>query len=212
LPGRDDQTARDTLTPEEALFAAAPAERRAALAELIERFSGRLFALARHMVGAAELAEELVQESLVRLWQRAIRPPKDAAPVTKVYGYLRRVLVNLTYHQHRPDLGLGGEADPDTPDPLAATVGREAEPAEQVIRMESTERCLAAIGQLPDEQRVVLALRVLEGRSYQQLADELGWPIGTVMSRLHRARANLADMLGEEADEQNPRLRLRRPG
>lgn len=201
-------------SPEEALFSGDPARQRAALDALVHRFGGRLFALARHLVGDAEAAEELVQESFVRLWQRAIRPPKGARPVEKVYGYLRRVLVNLTMHLHRPDRGRGS-APAEALDPLDLAESGQVEPADGLIRIESADRALAAMDQLPPEQRMVLALRVLEGRSYQELADELGWPIGTVMSRLHRARSAMADMLCDLADEhgdEGPNLKLRRPG
>jgi RNA polymerase sigma-70 factor (ECF subfamily) len=194
------------LPPEEALFVGSPAAQRSALDELIGRFGPRLTALARHMVRSPELADELVQETFVRLWQRAVRPPPDAEPVRKVYGYLRRVLVNLTYHQRRPDsaVGLAGN---DEPDAIDRRPGDGPEPVDRLMELEEADRCLAAMQLLPDEQRTVLALRVLEGRSYQQLADELGWPIGTVMSRLHRARTALAELL-EEAEK--PRLRLRK--
>ncbi|MCG3179371.1 MAG: ECF RNA polymerase sigma factor SigW [Phycisphaerae bacterium] len=191
--------------PEEALFAGTNPQRRAALGELMARFGPRLYALARHLVRSPELAEELVQECFVRLWQRAIHPPPQAGPVLKVYGYLRRVLVNLTYHQHRPDAAAGWATD--AADPLADHADDGPAPADLLIRAESAGRAMEAMDRLPDDQRTVLALRVLEGRSYQQLADELGWPIGTVMSRLHRARSALAEML----EESEPKLRLRRP-
>jgi RNA polymerase sigma-70 factor (ECF subfamily) len=207
------------LEPEEALFAGTPAERRAALDELVRRFSRRLFALARHLVCSGELAEELVQESFVRLWQRAVQPPAGAPPVTRVYGYLRRVLVNLSMHQHRLDSAVGGGAE-DLPGPLDLAADGQPGPAERVIQMESAGRCLAAMAHLPPEQRLVLALRVLEGRSYQELADELGWPIGTVMSRLHRARLAVAAAVDPESTVAEPcvktggavNLRVRRSG
>ena len=203
----DRRDAPSALTPEEALFLGEPPQQRAALDELMGRLGPRLFALARHMVGSADLAEELAQEAFVRLWRRAVSPPPNAPPVSKVYGYLRRVLVNLTYHLHRPDAAAGAAGD-DAPDPLDLHADAEPEPADLVIRAESAELCLAAMDRLPPQLRAVLSLRVLEERSYRELADELGWPIGTVMSRLHRARAAVIEML----EQSQPRLRLRRPG
>lgn len=200
--------------PEEALFGGNRAQQRAALDEVVARFGSRLFALARHMVRSDELAEELVQETFVRLWQRAVKPPPGAGPVVKLYGYLRRVLVNLTMHQARPDRGVGG-VEPERVNPIDLADSGQPGPVDQIVRMESADRCLAAMHRLPDDQRMVLSLRVLEGRSYQELADELGWPIGTVMSRLHRARSAMADMLGDLAggkDEQPPTLKFRQGG
>jgi RNA polymerase sigma-70 factor (ECF subfamily) len=75
---------------------------------------------------------------------------------------------------------------------IAGADGRDV-----TIRHIQSNEARQALDELPEEQRVVIALVVLEGMSYQQAADILEVPVGTVMSRLARARARLAASLGE---------------
>ena len=67
----------------------------------------------------------------------------------------------------------------------------------------------AAVARLPEEQRVVLALVAIDGRTYQEAAETLGVPIGTIMSRLSRARRKLVDALEASEHESKPRERLK---
>ena len=84
----------------------------------------------------------------------------------------------------------GHQIDPDLT--AISDDGRGAQAAEDRATLEKVR---ARVDQLPDDLRLVLVLVTIEGRSYREAADELGIPIGTVMSRLSRARAALLPMM-----------------
>ena len=89
---------------------------------------------------------------------------------------------------------------------LLALFGREEASAPSPEQHWEAHATLQAFNQLPDEQRALLLLVSVEGLSYQQTADTLGIPIGTVMSRLSRARQALRDLSGDT----RPRPAMRR--
>ena len=144
----------------------------------------RLFRLAWSLCGSRHLAEELTQETYVRVLAR----PRRLHGVSD-FAYLASTLRNVhadhrrTAHRRpvpvaEPPPVPGGES------PEAALIAREV---------------YAAIGALPDPLRDVVATVDVGGASYAEAASSLKIPIGTVMSRLHRARAKLVSALGEPA-------------
>ncbi len=86
---------------------------------------------------------------------------------------------------HAPLDALAGEAAP-----------REAEPDASAAAAERASAVRSALAKLSEKHRVVLVLREIEGLSYEEIAEALGVPMGTVESRLYRARAALAERLG----------------
>ncbi len=73
----------------------------------------------------------------------------------------------------------------------------DAAPSEEIERRERNEKVLEALGKLDAEYRAVLVMRDIEGFDYQQMADVLGLPLGTLKSRLFRARLAMRDELKE---------------
>ncbi|GAB3394246.1 RNA polymerase sigma factor [Amycolatopsis echigonensis] len=149
-----------------------------------------LYRVARSLTGQPADAEDLVQDTLLRAF-RAI----DRFDGQHPRAWLLTILRNAEHNRHRrarPDL----LADPD--DALARLdAGRDPAPSpEQAIvdeRFEiEVERAFAA---LPDKHREVVALVDVHGLGYADAADALGVPVGTVMSRLHRARKRIRDHL-----------------
>ena len=148
--------------------------------------------LARALTRDRDAADDLVQETLARalthesLWRG---------------GSLKAWVVTILLNQHRNRqraLSRRGRTDPFDEARIAGGL-----PASTDVELKAIERGLAL---LPDEQREVLLLVALEGLTYKEAADALGIPIGTVMSRLSRARASLRTYL--EGDSVVP---LRRP-
>jgi RNA polymerase sigma-70 factor (ECF subfamily) len=148
--------------------------------------------LARALTRDRDAADDLVQETLARdlthesLWRG---------------GSLKAWVVTILLNQHRNRqraLSRRGRTDPLDEARIAGGL-----PASTDVELKAIERGLAL---LPDEQREVLLLVALEGLTYKEAADALGIPIGTVMSRLSRARASLRTYL--EGDSVVP---LRRP-
>jgi RNA polymerase sigma-70 factor (ECF subfamily) len=84
-------------------------------------------------------------------------------------------------------------------DDISAMADLEGEDGLAIVERRSTQKAVQdAVAQLPDEQRTLIALVILEGYSYREAAEMLGIPIGTVMSRLARGKAALAQQLGAE--------------
>jgi len=97
--------------------------------------------------------------------------------------------------KHTRPRPLGAGRDPD--DPPADPPARVASPADALVARESHAIVAAAVAGLPDEAREALVLRDVEGLAYEEIATILDVPLGTVRSRLHRARSLLRDRLRE---------------
>lgn len=148
----------------------------------------RMLLVARRILGCEDLAWDAVQEALILLWHQK-HAPHD------LVGWLVRTVVHRSLQQSRAahrrraheERGSAGPAlDRDYGDPCAAAQSREL--------AELIAHCLA---ELPPALRSVLAARDVDALDYEQIAARLSVPIGTVRSRLHRARAMLRARLVE---------------
>lgn len=127
-------------------------------------------------------AEDLVQDSLEAAFAHL-----GGWRGVNLRGWLLTIMTNLSRRRHRSAAGRAVFAELGEADALEAP-GREGDPLER-------DRLLAAINLLAPEQRSVLMLVVVEGYAYAEVADMLAIPIGTVMSRLSRARRSIAENL-----------------
>jgi RNA polymerase sigma-70 factor (ECF subfamily) len=148
---------------------------------------------ARALTRNADRADDLVQDCL----ERAIRKQALWKPTGPLRGWLFSILLNLYRNQLRTSRRQGEHVPVDTM-PVEPAIA-PAQPGR--IALAEMSR---AIDSLAAEQREALLLVVLEGMTYAEAADVIGIPIGTLMSRLGRARAALRTLTGS-ADE--PRLR-----
>jgi len=160
------------------------------LAEWMRKLGPRLINLSAAICRDRHHAEEIVQEAFVKLWQRPPTAGEVAWP-----AWLRRVVVNLSINvlqrTRRP-----GALPEDTADRGPRSGDRPASRCEQDERL---RRVQAALDRLDESKRSILVLRAYEQLSYQAIAEHLGVPIGTVMSRLNRARAALTEQLRADA-------------
>ncbi|WP_207458762.1 sigma-70 family RNA polymerase sigma factor [Azospirillum sp. SYSU D00513] len=132
-------------------------------------------------------AEDLVQEALTRAVARA----DSFKAGTNLRAWLFTILHNVHVNQVRSKAARPDEVDVDSVESRLVT------PARQEERVEAREM-MRAIDDLPEEQRKVLLLVALEGLKYDEVAELLGVPIGTVMSRLSRAREAVRAKLANE--------------
>ncbi len=147
----------------------------------------RLLALGARILGCPDLARDALQEALVSLWQ-------EATPPANVPAWLGRAMLHRTLHARRTRARRAAHEEQAG---RAAWTGRTGEdPAGAIERAEARARIDAAVAALPPEHRGAFVLREAEGLDYQAIAARLGVPVGTVRSRIHRARARLADLLG----------------
>jgi RNA polymerase sigma-70 factor (ECF subfamily) len=142
----------------------------------------RLHRLATSLCGSRQLADDLTQETYARVLSRP-RPLRGGDGYHYLAGTLRNVLHDH-WRSERRRLRVVTDAPPVHGDPEAAARAGEL---------------YAAVAELPDDYRRVVAAVDVAGMSYAEAARELRIPIGTVMSRLHRARARLAGTIREAA-------------
>ena len=151
----------------------------AELFDLLPRLRRFCFALC----GVAHDADDLLQSTVERL---LVKPPPADADAAK---WMFRVCKNLWLDELRSRKVRS--AEPLEQDAEPPGLEGEQTMMERLVLMETN----AAMAKLPEDQRAVIALVAIEGFTYQETADALDVPIGTVMSRLSRARATLADAL-----------------
>ena len=155
-------------------------EFRRELVELLPRLRRFAFVLTKSHADA----EDLVQAAV----ERALRHADSWEPGTRLDSWLYRIMQNLWRDELRAHRR---RAEPlDTATEVMGVDGREVT-TQHIQSIEARE----ALHALPEDQRLVVALVVLDGMSYQEAAESLSVPVGTVMSRLARARAKLATTL-----------------
>lgn len=164
-----------------------------AFGELVSRHERAMLAVARAHFAAVADAEDAVQDALVKAF-RALEQLKDGR---KFSGWLLRITVNTCHDVLRSRTDKVSLADFATTVQLFRRVGQPAlTPAAQAGAAESAERLRAAIGRLPEDQRIVVMLRYSEDMSHGQMAEYLDVPPSTVQGRLRRAKRALREMLG----------------
>lgn len=188
-------SAEDHRLSERALVLRAQSGDRQAFGELVSRYMRRAYYVALGLVGSHEDALDLSQEAFIR----AYRARASIDPDRPFYAWLYQIVRRLCFNHIRDRRTRRRKLEEATPW-LADVVGTTAastDPARFTERAELRALLEAAIELLPEREREVLVLREFEGLKYREIADLLGIPIGTVMSRLYTARRNLAEQLGE---------------
>src|SRR6266508_392144 len=161
--------------------------------------SDQVYRVARHLVGSREEAEDLMQET----YARAFRSWRSFQPGTNLRAWLLRILTNLNIDRGRriqrsPDLQPLEEGDYFLYNRLESTLGDEKPDEARVIDRLSQNAVVEALAEVPHDFRDVVVLVDIGEFSYADAAQILDIPIGTVMSRLHRARRILKGELAEE--------------
>jgi RNA polymerase sigma-70 factor (ECF subfamily) len=162
--------------------------------------SDQVFRVARHLVGSREEAEDLMQET----YARAFRSWRSYTPGTNLRAWLLRILTNLNIDRGRrvqrtPQMtSIDEKGDYYLYDKMEEAEGKPLD-EEKVIEKLSQDSIVDALAHVPHDFRDVLVLVDIGDFSYADAAQILDIPIGTVMSRLHRARRILKGELAEEA-------------
>ncbi len=167
----------------------------AAFEPLVEKYRERVWRLAYHYVRDREEAWDVAQEAFVRAWQALPNFRGQSA----FYTWLFRIVVNVATDRARSRAArgraFGTEAVPEE-DWERVLVDPARGPDDTAAGAETRERVRRALDALPPHHRTIIMLSDLEGLSYREIAEVLGIPMGTVMSRLHNARKRLRQVLG----------------
>ncbi len=177
---------------------------RGAFGQIVVLYQDRLYNALLRVVGDPEEARELVQETFTRALVKLDSFRGEAGPYTWLFrigvnlaiSQLRKVQRHRTFSLDRPvSGGTNGAGDEDQASSLIDRVAQDrgTTPADDAETREQHQQVLAALGRLDAEYRAVLVMRDIEGFDYQQMADVLGLPLGTLKSRLFRARLALRD-------------------
>jgi RNA polymerase sigma-70 factor (ECF subfamily) len=164
---------------------------------LVERYQGRMFALVRHYTRNPVEVEDIVQDVFLKAFSRLESFQRQSS----FYTWLTRIAINtsLDFLKRAGRSPVQGVEDPElvqAPDEVGAPRTAAAPAPEARLEREEIASITAEVlAELPEIFRTVLVLREFEERSYQDIADVLGISIGTVESRLFRARARFRDKL-----------------
>jgi RNA polymerase sigma-70 factor (ECF subfamily) len=172
------------------LIAQAQRGDRRAFGELVRRHREGVVDVVYRMCGDVNLAEDAAQEAFIRAWQHL----PSYRPRSPFRNWVYRIATNVALDVLRCERET---VDVDALSLPASDAGPEA----TVEGKERGERVRQAVLALPPASRSVLVLREYEGLSYQEIADTLGIPIGTVMSRLNYARKRLRESLAPYLEE-----------
>jgi len=162
--------------------------------------SDQVYRVARRLVRTPEEADDLVQDT----YARAFRSWRQFQPGTNLRAWLLRILTNLNIdrgrrEQRTPDMQSLEQGDYYLYDRLSTTDGGENLDEERVVERLSQDSIVDALANVPHNFRDVIVLVDIGEFSYQDAAQILDVPVGTVMSRLHRGRRILKQNLAETA-------------
>ncbi|HHW75933.1 MAG TPA: RNA polymerase sigma factor [Xanthomonadaceae bacterium] len=146
----------------------------------------RLRRFALGLTGSRDDADDLVQAAC----ERALSRLHQWQPDTRLDSWMFRIVKTIWIDQWRTNRARGEHVDLDSIEPPAGSNGRHVTEARNTL-----EVVCRAMERLPDEQRLVLTLVSVDGLSYEEAAAVLEVPVGTVMSRLTRARRRLYELV-----------------
>lgn len=164
-----------------------------AFESLVRKHQQRVYALCRRLTGAHQSADDLAQETFIKAYFALARFDAE----WPLYPWLRRIALNagLNYLKARGrerSLDDGPPGDRRTP-----TAAPADNPEKRLEQVEFQARLDRAMETLPPDQKSVFVLRFHESLSYGEISRTLDLPLGTVMSRLNRARRKLKDLLAD---------------
>jgi RNA polymerase sigma-70 factor (ECF subfamily) len=188
-----------------------------ALAALYDRHADAVFASARRLTSDRGMAEEVVQETFLALWDRAetFDPSVGSLPAWLHTIARNRTVDRLRAAGRRPNLvplsaaasGGSGGAGADEPDAdtlervlagglLVAGAAPPPSPERELALRELRSALQTALADMPEPERIVIVMAYEEDLSQSEIADRLGWPLGTVKTRTRRALRHLREVLG----------------
>jgi RNA polymerase sigma-70 factor, ECF subfamily len=173
-----------------------------AFQELVERYQTRLLNFVYRTIGDRERAEDLVQEVFIRVYRHLHRFDRTKKFSTWIYTIASNLAKNELRNRSRNPLVLFQAIrqvwqDDDRPLQFEDTSAR---PDDLFRRRHLRSLIEEAVAKLPEHHRQVFVLRELEGKSYEEIAEITDCNLGTVKSRLNRARNSFAELIGPRLD------------
>jgi RNA polymerase sigma-70 factor (ECF subfamily) len=175
------------------LIAASRAGQTQAFGQLVQRYQDRLFNTLVATLGSLEDARDVAQETFILAFQKLHTFREQSA----FYSWLYRIALNTAASQRRKKtretVSLDGFREATGVEP--ADSHPELQPSFSLEQAERQRRVRQALSELPNEYRTALVLSEVDGMKYEEIAEQMGCPVGTVRSRIHRARLELKQKL-----------------
>lgn len=180
-------------TPDQTLIDNCLAGRQDAFGQLVERYQNRLFHSLVHLLGSTEDAQDAAQNAFVQAFEKL----STFRGQSQFYSWLFRIAYNLAVSDKRKTkrmpVSLEGRRAASGLEP--SDVNPSSEPSYAMDVSDRQRIVQHALAELPVEFRTALVLKEMDGMSYEDIAEMLAIPLGTVRSRIHRARVELRDKL-----------------
>ena len=171
-----------------------------AFGALVEKYQYRILGLVGRYVSDRAAAQDVAQESFIKAWRNIGNFRGDS----QFYTWLYRIAVNtaknyLAHKRRRPERTL---PPGDEEDPTVENMQADLDTSEGVVQAEEIAAIVnEVLSELSENLRVAITLRELKGMSYEQIADIMKCPIGTVRSRIFRARETIDERLKPLLDD-----------
>ena len=171
-----------------------------AFEQLVLDNQNKVYTLALRLVNDRTAAEDLAQEAFVRAWQGLVSFQGGSSFSTWVYRLATNLCIDYLRRQRRRERVEPVVSLDDADSGWAEPADRDSDPQLVLERSERGRALARGLAKLPDWQRQVLVLRELSGLSYQEISSALDIDLGTVKSRIARARLNLRKILLEDGN------------
>ena len=185
---------------EQELVARARAGDQSAFEQLVLDNQNKVYTLAFRMVNDREEAADLAQEAFLKAWQGLPSFHGDSSFSTWIYRLTTNLCIDHIRRQKRQQEIKPVTSIDDSENGLGEVADWKQDPQRHVERQELHRTLARALQQLPDQQRQILVMRELSGLSYQEIGQALDLDLGTVKSRIARARKNLQKILLAEGN------------
>ncbi|MFO7698930.1 MAG: sigma-70 family RNA polymerase sigma factor [Anaerolineae bacterium] len=177
-----------------------------AFEQLVATYQAMAYSVAYHILGNSEAAMDATQEAFLRAFQGLSRYRGGSFK-----GWILRIATNcsydqLRYQQRRPSSPIDDLVEDE--EHSSILLADDEEPEEYAERQELGQAIQRGLAELPHDQRAVLVMSDLHGLSYTEIADAMQVSVGTVKSRLSRARSKLRDYMVEHEELLPGRFRL----
>ncbi len=172
-----------------------------AFEELIEAYQKKVFNLAMRMIGNYDDAADLAQEAFIRIFKAISGFKEQSSFSTWVYRITTNVCLDeIRKRKNKKVISLDEEIHMDDGDMKRQVESDDLRPDEAAEREEVRKIVNDAINSLPEDQKAAITLRDIHGMSYEEIAQILDCPGGTVKSRLNRARQALKNVLSAKRE------------
>lgn len=160
---------------------------------LFSKYNNKLYASLLAFTKSQDLAEDLTQKTFIRVWKKIETFRGDSSLFTWIY----RIAINLAKNEFSSKQAKN-QGITDNIDDTYNLESSVSSPESHAIEAESMQAVMDFIASLPTDLREAISLREFDGKSYEEIAQITGSPIGTVRSRIFRAREEILNFMKEE--------------